>query len=462
MTGRRHVAAWLAAGCLLGLAAGPGSAESLREAVRAAVTSNPSQRAATAEMQAAALGLLELRREYTPRLTLTASAGAERVDNPSSLSAADNATTKLARQVGLSAEYVLFDGYRRANLVYGGAARLDGAIYRLLDASDAMALSAVQAYADVVRHAQLVGIARENVETHRRYERQVRSAVDGGTLPASDGFTVADRVLAAELALTEVEKALADAQARYQTVMGHPATSPMSLPPPSGLPRSRDALVRAALANHPQIALAEARVAQRESEAAVDRAATRPRVTLNAEASAGGDLAGSSGNENRLFLGARMSWTLFEGGRAERAGSFDARTAQAEAGREAAAREVREIALRAWTAQDSAIETVALLRRQERANARIAEQQRLEFEAGERTLLDLLEAERALFNVRFQRISAEAGLVYAQYGVLAAQSGLAAHFGVGMSGVALLPGYADRAEADPRGTVFDTRIAPLE
>ena len=132
----------LALGCAL-VWGTPLHSESLQSAVRAAVSSNPAQQAARAETQASALELLELRREYMPRVTLNGSLGGNVVDNPTSLSAADNGTLKLASQIGVSAELVLFDGHRRANLIYGNAARLDGSILRLLDASETMALSAV-------------------------------------------------------------------------------------------------------------------------------------------------------------------------------------------------------------------------------------------------------------------------------------------------------------------------------
>ncbi|WP_129590210.1 TolC family protein [Roseovarius nitratireducens] len=111
-------------GLLIGLAL-PATAESLREAVRAAVTTNPTGRAANADVKASALELLQLHGEYQPRLLLRGEAGAEQYDDLDRLGPVDNRDTKFNREIGLTAELKLFDGYRRANLVYRNASRLD-------------------------------------------------------------------------------------------------------------------------------------------------------------------------------------------------------------------------------------------------------------------------------------------------------------------------------------------------
>lgn len=438
------------------------SAETLQSAVQRAVSSNPAQQAARAETQASALELLELRREYMPRVTLNGSLGGNVVDNPTSLSVADNGTVKLASQIGVSAELVLFDGHRRAHLVYGNAARLDGTILRLLDASETMALNAVEAYVDVVRHAQLVQVARSNVARHREIASQVRDLVSGGGLPDSARLQVQDRVLAAQIAQSDVEAALQNARDRYENVIGHAPSGQMRLDAPHNLPGSRNALIRQAVANSADIRFATSQIQRRVAEQGLAQAADKPRVSLNADLSAGNNLNGSSGKQTDAFLGVRLNWTLFEGGTAERDAALATRVRQAELERATSERDVRELAARAWTAYASAQKTNALLNSQERSNIGIVRQYTQEFDAAQRTLLDVLEAERALFNVRFQRVSSEATLVFAQYRLLAAQSRLASHFGVRAANTPLIPGYADRAQTNARNVVFETAIPALE
>ncbi len=442
--------------------AGPTYSESLESAVRSAVSNNPAQQAARVETQASALELLELQREYLPTVSLSASAGGQKVENPASLSAADNGTLKLASQIGLSAELVLFDGQRRANLVYGNAARLDGTIFRLVDASEAMALNAVEAYVDVVRHAQLLQVAQSNVNRHQVVARQVRDLVEGGGLPSSAGLQVQDRVLAARIALTDVEAALQNAKDRYLAVIGNAPSGQMRLPAPSGLPRSKNDLIHSAIANSAEIRFASTRVQQRISDQGVAQSGNKPRVSLNADLSAGNNLNGSSGQQTDAFLGLRLNWTLFEGGTEQRDAALNARIREAELEMQSSELEVRELASRAWTNLKTAQQTLNLLSRQERSNISLVRQYNDEFDAAQRTLLDVLEAERALFNIRFQRVSGEAAVVFAKYRLLAVQSRLASHFGAASSNVSLIPNYAQRAESNARAVVFDTGIPALE
>ncbi|MCB1311743.1 MAG: hypothetical protein KDK29_07565, partial [Sedimentitalea sp.] len=84
-----------------------------------------------------------------------------------------------------------------------------------------------------------------------------------------------------------------------------------------------------------------------------------------------------------------------------------------------------------------------------------------EFLAGTRTLLDLLDAERSRFSVEFEKISADASYTFSGYRMLAAQSRLAAFYGVDPRGAALIPNFEERARVQPT-SVFKTQLPPLE
>ena len=295
--------------------AGHSAAEPLRAAVEAAVTTNPSVLAAGAEARGSAFEALQLRSEYEPSVRLFGQVGPEWVNDPSNLSPEDNEDWKIGRSVGIEAEVVLFDGFRRANLVYATAARVDGNILRLLDASETMALNATEVYIDVFRHRGLLAAAETNLARHREIAAQVVGLVEGGRLPVSDRLQVEDRLRAAELALIEVRRALEDANARYTRIVGRPPSGAMSVPVLSGLPRSATALAEEAVRRSYRVRVAETELssalyAQRIVEA--DRA---PRVTLNAGGRYGRDLDGASGEDSDVFVGLRFNWTLYQGGR---------------------------------------------------------------------------------------------------------------------------------------------------
>ncbi len=438
------------------------AAETLHAAVRAAVTTNPAARAAEADVRASVADLARLRSEFQPTVNLFGEVGGEVVDNPSSLSPNANGRLKLAREIGIGVEYTLFDGHRRANLVYRNSVRVDGAVYRRLDAAETLALTAVEAYIDVVRLHRLLALARQNVHTHQELAAQVRDLVNGGRLPSSDQFIVDDRVLAARDAVLDVERGLSDAKARYVRVVGHQPTGAMSVPFPNGLPRNLNHYLSEAVAASHRVAAAsaQARVPQYEKNIALAR--RLPKVTLNAGVTHGIDRNGSYGSDTDAFVGLRFNWELYRGGRKATEAFYDAEAAEAGYRTADIAREVQELATRAWNAYQTAIERRGLLAEQTRANRRIVRQYREEVEAAKRSLIDVLEAERTLFNIRFQEISADSAVTFGAYRLLASKSALADHFGLSHASVALAPGFEDRARTAPTGAVFNTTIPPLE
>jgi outer membrane protein, adhesin transport system len=457
MTDARRLAVVLTAMLL----AGHASAEPLRSAVEAAVTTNPAVLAASAEARASAFEALQLKSEYEPAVRLFGEVGPQWVNDPANLSAEDNEDWKISRSVGVEAEVLLFDGYRRANLLYASAARVDGNIFRLMDASETMALNATEVYIDVFRHRGLVAAAERNLERHRQIAAQVTSLVEGGRLPVSDRLQVEDRVRAAELALIDVRRALEDAGARYTRIVGRPPSGPMSVPMLSGLPRNSAALVDAAVQRSHRVRVAETELnsalyAQRIVEA--DRA---PRVTLNAGGRYGQDVDGASGDDSDVFVGFRFNWTLYQGGRTPQSRALIEARSKAMSERNVAIREVRELAERTWNGYRANDQSARVLADQLASAEGLVTQFRSEFEAGTRSLLDVLEAERVRFDVEFEKLSADASFAFSTYRLLAVESRLADHFGVAPANMPFSADFEARALADPQ-SVFRTAIPALE
>jgi adhesin transport system outer membrane protein len=448
------------AACFLSVFVGGATGETIKQAVQAAVTTNPSIRATSAEMQAAAYDLMSLRGEYEPTVTVYGDAGYEFVDDPADLSPADNNNTKFTRQIGFVTEVVLFDGFRRANTVYSAAAQVDGSIFRLLDASETMALNAVEAYIDVYRHRQLVAVSDRNVERHREIGEQVKALVDGGRLPVSDGLQIEDRINAAILARLEVQLALKDAEARYTRVVGHAPSGSMAIPLAPG-PKSLQDLITQSVANSYRMQYAQTQIDQSKYDREIYKSDLQPRISLGAGMSAGQNRGGSSGSENDGNIGLRLNWTLYKGGRKEELNALGQRSYAAQAERDLTYREVQELATRTWNSYQNNAQRAVQLDTQLAVNQLMVTQFTEEFRAAKRSLLDMLEVERARYNVEFQKVSADASRAFSSYRVLAAQSKLANYFGLKKSDIALVPNYQSRALVKPT-SVFNTRVEKLE
>ncbi|MDF1726472.1 MAG: TolC family protein [Sulfitobacter sp.] len=437
------------------------SAESLTSAVRAAVTQNPAAQAANADVRATLFEMLELKGQYQPEVTLFGEAGAQVVDNPATLSPADNGELQATAQIGVGVEYLLFDGYRRENLVYRNATRLDAAILRQLDASETLALNAVEAYIDVVRLRGLVQLAADNIARHRDIGAQVADLVQGGRLPASEGFLVQDRIAAAQDAKLNIDQSLANAHARYIRVIGRAPSGAMHVPGISSVPKSLQSFQQEAVRNSYRVRVADKLARESRFDGNVREADRKPRVTLNGGVTYGANRDGNSSDRADAFVGVRMNWTLYNGRRPAQSAGIKARVQQAELERRVAADEVRELAARTWNAYIKNSQRSAVLGEQLRANFLIVRQYRDELEAAKRSLIDVLEAERTVFNVKFQKASADAALTFSKYRMLAARSHLAGHFGLASSQTLFAPNYEERAIASPRSTVFQNVVEPL-
>lgn len=438
------------------------TAESLSAAVRQAVTKNPAAQAADADVRATLFELLELKGEYQLEVTLFGEAGAQIVDNPSSLSAADNGELRGTAQIGVGVEYTLFDGHRRENLVYRNATRLDASILRAMDASETLALNAVEAYIDVMRLRGLSHLAAQNIARHEEIGSQVGELVEGGRLPTSDGFLVDDRIAAAKDAKIGVDQSLANAIARYIRVVGHKPGGNMKVPGVKSVPKDLSSFQNEAVRNSFRVRVADKVARESVFEGNIKKSARAPRVTLNGGVTYGVNRDGNSSNRADAFVGARMNWTLYNGRRPAQSAGIQERTRQAELERRVAADEVRELTARTWNAYLKNGKRSRLLDEQLRANFSIVRQYRDELAAAKRSLIDLLEAERTVFNVKFQKASADAALTFSRYRMLAARSRLAEHFGVSPANVLFAPDYEQRALQSPKAAVFNTVVEPLK
>ncbi|MEL6505297.1 MAG: TolC family protein [Pseudomonadota bacterium] len=439
----------------------PAWADTMTATVRDAVRNSPLRKAARADVTASASELQGTRSGYLPSVTVFGDAGGEIVSSDS-LSRSDNNRLKGTAQVGVQARYTLFDGYARANSVYRAAARLDAGLFSMLAASETIALNAIEAYIDVQRHRQLLHIAKQNIQRHRQIERLIRERVAGGKSPASDNFQIEERILAARAVETEIKRALGEAIAKYRRVVGRSPRGSTKITFAKRIPRSREALVHSAIANNAEIKNNNKLIAEAEYARDVAKAGNAPNVFLEGRATAGANRSGTSGERLDAFVGLRLSWNLYDGGATDsQADALAARAGEAAYRRDLKIREIKEAAERAWNSYINGRTRVAILTAQVQANKKIVRNYREEYELSKRSLLDVLDAERARFNTDFQRISVRAAYQYAPYRMLATQSKLVSYFGASGHVNVAKPRFEQRVLDKPQA-VFDIHIEPLK
>ena len=415
-------------------AATPASAIELREAVQAALNTNPeirqaiSNKAATREERRQAEGL------WLPRISVEASAGVRSLRNPTrrAIGIADETLWPVEGQV--TADQLLFDMGGRQAEIRRQAARTDAAAARIEERSEFVALNVARAYIDYLLQQRLVAIADDNATFHERLASDLREGVAKGSISIADQQQAEERLQSARARLTEAREDLDTAAIQFQTLAGVPIDS-VTMPPDLSqyLPASLQEAEALARQNNPRVqeSLADLATAREVTKAA--RSEMGPRVNLEATARAGHDIDGFSGRTTDLLGRVVMRWTVFNGGtNVHNVREQQARADEAHARLFEMTRRAEEDSRSAWSRLTNQTRLASELETQGRVSDDLLLSYREQFNVGRRSLLDVLDAQNTRYNVQAQAETARLSKLYAQYRLLASVNRLIEALGVQM------------------------------
>ncbi|MES0870788.1 TolC family outer membrane protein [Pseudovibrio sp. SCP19] len=403
-------------------------AVSLRDAVDTAVHSNPDIIESAANRRARDQELRASQSAFLPKLSVNASFGTERFRK-------DHSNTpehwRASKQVNFEAEQLLFDGFGSVNAIYRQSARVDGAALRVLERTEAVALDAIEAYIDVVRHQAILKRAKQNTALHQKLYREVRERYDGGETGAADLAQAQERVAATELITSSVKKSLLDAVAKYRRVVGERPQNLASVSEAKSPSTNLSSALAFAHRQNPLVLSAMADTDAAGFQLEGTSSAFMPRVTLNGSASFGDDVGGYDGRSDDYRIMLRLKWNLYNGGydTAMRGRAVE-ELAEAQARIDRTRRETSEAVERAWSQVSTTRERITALRKTVSANRKVVDGYRQEYNIGQRTLLDVLNAENALFNSRIDLTSAEYILKFSTYQLQGTTGNLLAYFNI--------------------------------
>ena len=428
---RRFILISLAVGIAgTGYALAQGGAFTLRDAIQMAVQTNPGIGEAAANRRATESELRQNQGVLLPQVRLEASAGPEKLNQkdlhpPLAAVPLGNDETLYGRKASVVVRQLLFDGFSSINDIWRQSARVQAAAARVHERSELIALDTTEAYVDVVRYTRLVALAQENVAAHLNILTNVDQRFRGGRAGEGDLQQTTERVEAARAALAEFRRSLDDARAKYRKVVG---LEPYNLRAPgrlAGLPASKDEALAVTLARNPTI-----KAAQGDTDAAKyafrsTAGAFVPNVALEGRLTEGKNTDGNFGQFDSSHGKIIMSWDIFRGGqdswrRVEAAERYTEQTMR----HARLQRDANESIDRAWAARTITQDRIAHLIRQIDADRKVISAYSKEYELGQRSLIDLLNAQNQIFNAQVSLISARAVVVFADYQLLASMGSL--------------------------------------
>jgi adhesin transport system outer membrane protein len=409
----------------------------LRAAAQKAIASNPEVtarlnafRATRDEVDVAKGGLL-------PKVDLGAELGRTR-DTIEAPSRTPPETQSLSRgQLSITATQLLWDGQatRRevARLGHAKKARY----FDFLDASEQTALEAARAYHDVQRFRRLVQLAEDNYVQHKYVETQVQSRVRAGVGRGVDSEQAVARLALAESNLVTEMSNLHDVSERYRRIVGD--APPPNLPAvrlDGDLPASSAAAIGSATSRSAAVAAAiENLRAVKEQAAGIKGGAFQPKVEARIRGAGGNNLDGVRDQKREIGGEIAMNWNLYNGGADQaRVRQYANLINQAADLRDKACRDARQTAAIAYNDVAKLQGQIDALRRNESAIARARDAYRQQFDIGQRSLLDLLNAENELYTARRALSAAEYDLAVAQARSHAASATLVQRLGLTKAG----------------------------
>jgi adhesin transport system outer membrane protein len=412
----------------------PALATSLRESVENAVVTNPEIGEVRADRQAVDQELRQARALYLPSIDLRAAAGPEYSNNPATrLNPDDGSASTLARlESQLTLTQVLFDGFARESELERQLARVDSASQRVQETAEFVGLDAVEAHLDVLRNQAIVTFAEANLEQHRIILGKVNRLVDQGVGSIADVSQAQARFAAAETALARANGDLRDAIAVYLAIVGIPPSDlEEPIPPEAALPVGVEAAAdRAAVAN-PSVEIAAADVKAVQAQLKGARSGFYPRFNLELGTNANRNIDGIEGSEVDASALVVMRYNLFRGGAdVAREREAFARVKEAQAALDRAQRQAEREARVSYNARLTARDRVRSLQRAADAQLATRNAYSQQFDLGQRSLLDLLDAENELFLARTTLTTAIYTEIFAVYRILAVVGDLLAELEV--------------------------------
>jgi adhesin transport system outer membrane protein len=412
----------------------------IKETVTQAINYSPEVQASWHEFLASQQDIKVAKAGYLPSVDLSASAGSRKRDF-------DGRDAYTANQGQISLTQSLFNGFKTS----GQVEHFDNAslvrYFELLDIVENTALEAVRAYQDVVSNRELVRLARENYAKHREVYSQIEERVMSGVGRRVDLEQVAGRLALAETNLLTEASNLHDVSARYLRIVGQlpPETLPTTTLVEQDLPADiREALILAYKGN-PGFHAAVKNIAAAKAQVKVERSGYYPKAELRARQTTSRNLNGfdnrvdpsNYGDESAVELA--VTYNLFAGGanRAAVRRSLE-EVNQAKDLRDKACIDLRQTTQIAYNDAHRIKEQLTSLDQHRRASDKVRTAYTEQFNIGQRTLLDLLDAENEYFEASRSYTKAQADLEIAHARSLAAMGSLLPAVGVVRDGVGIL------------------------
>ncbi len=393
------------------LTAQPVSAETLTGAMMKAYRNNPDLNSARAGVRIQDENVPIAKSNYRPQVSAYYNFGVNRAP------VTGNTTSG---NVGIQLNQMLFDGFQTKNKVAAAETQVYAQRENLRNTEQNTLYSAVAAYMDVWQKRQIAVLREKNLAAMNEQVRASRARLDVGEGTRTDVAQAESQRSTAIAALNAARADVKTAEATYLQIVGARPDRLATAPSARNLPRTPDQAFSIAMAGHPGILATQYAVNAAGYNVKAAEGAMLPGVGLTASASRLDTYAGTTaGDGNSASVGIGVTIPIYTGGRS----SAQVRQSKEQLGQarievDSVRDQVRQAISAAWSQLEAARASVKANRdgisaAQLALNGVIEERK-----VGQRTTLDVLNAQNALTDVQIALVQAEHDAVVASYMLL--------------------------------------------
>ncbi len=377
----------------------------------------------------------ELRRAkagWGPSVDATGRYGASRLSDDTTRSYGSDKGMYAASGVGITLTQPLWDGFATRSRVRTGEATVESMEYRVFDNATSFGLDGLIAHVDYLRRREILRLAQENVARHKEILASQRERLNLGASTTADLTQTEGRLSRAMSTLTDAEASLREAEASYIRLTGKPVPASLAeVYVPEPMYTGYDAVMEVADKNNPKLKayMSDIKAARGEKELA--ESAYHPKINFEVGPSYSDRSGPGSQWTSGVDAGLVMRWNLFNSG-ADKAGT-EAAESRTRMATETLYNFHDELALEienTWTRYLAAKEQKKYYEEAIGYNTATRDAYLEQFKLGERSLLDVLDAESELFNSSTQYTTANGNVVVGAYRLYALTGMLLPELGI--------------------------------
>jgi outer membrane protein len=399
-------------------------ADTIEAALVRAYQNNPQLNAQRAQVRSTDENVPQALSGYRPKVALTASAGYQYTDSLSTQGPVPNTViihgTDPPRSVGLTVTQTLYNGQQTANKTRAAESQVSGAREALRVLEQTVLLNAATIYMDYLRDSAIVEVQRSNTRVLEQTLKQTRDRFNVGEVTRTDVAQSEAQLAAGKTQQLTAESNLTTTRSNFRRIIGN---EPEALAPGSPvdrfLPSTLPAAVELSLTENPNVTAAMFGIDVNFLTVKINEGALLPTVTVQASVQQAYEQQLTVYRSFGASAIAQLSVPIYQGG-AEYSLIRQSKEnlAQQRLVLEQTRDQIRANTVTAWGQLEAGKAQVASAQSQVTASEIALNGVREEAKAGQRTTLDVLNAQQALVNARVALVTAQHDRVVASYSVL--------------------------------------------